>query len=369
MFVDHVVAGSLPAAVPGHAIRSTRLVKSQKQPFDNRRSIMVTRLPCLARGCVFFLLAFGISTFTAQAQQQVVLGASKDNTLVESATGNLSNGAGEFFFAGRTNQSTGSIRRGVIAFNIAGSIPGNATITGVTLTLSMSKTVSGNNTVSLHRATADWGQGTSNAGGNEGGGAPATTNDATWLHRFFNTQFWTTPGGTYASTPSASQTVGAIGFYTWGSTAAMVSDVQQWLTSPSSNFGWVIIGNESAPGTSKRFDTRENKIGANQPKLTVTYTVPNSVEEQNAVTFVLHQNYPNPFNPVTTIGFELAKAGRVSLKIFNLLGQEAATLVDEERSAGSHTVEWDAANFSTGVYVYRLQAGGTVATRKLVLAR
>lgn len=85
--------------------------------------------------------------------------------------------------------------------------------------------------------------------------------------------------------------------------------------------------------------------------------------------FVLQQNYPNPFNPSTTIRFQLAQTGRATLMIFNILGQEAATLVEGNLSAGAHTVQWHAANFSTGVYVYRLEAGGSIATRKLVLAR
>lgn len=301
--------------------------------------------------------------------QVVVIDASKDNTLYESVTGALSNGIGEFFLAGRTNQAAESIRRGLLAFNVAARIPANATITNATLTLSMSKTIGGNQTVNLHRASADWGEGTSDAGGNEGSGAPSTTNDATWLHRFFNATLWGTAGGSFSATPSASQTVGGIAFYTWGSTAGMVSDVQQWLNSPSTNFGWVILCNETAGGTAKRFDTRENTTAANRPKLTVTYTTPNTVDEIVPNTFALHQNFPNPFNPATNITFELAARSRATLKIFNLLGQELATLVDAVHAPGSHTVVWNAAEMSSGVYVYRLEAEGRVATRKLVLAR
>lgn len=315
---------------------------------------------------VFF--GFAVVT-TVFAQSSVTIEASKDNTLYEDAAGATSNGAGENFFVGRSNQLTGSIRRGLLSFNLVGQIPSNATITSVTLMLSMSRSNSGDQTVGVHRVLADWGEGSSNANGNEGGGAPAATNDATWLHRFFNSAVWSSPGATYAPAASASQTVGVAGSYSWGSTSALVSDVQEWLSTPSSNFGWVIIGNESAAGNAKRFDTRENTIVANRPKLTVIYTTTSGVSESTPEKFALHQNYPNPFNPATTIAFELANRSHASLKIFNLLGQEVASLVNAVLPAGAHTVQWSAPEMPSGIYISRLEAVGSVATRKLVLAR
>jgi hypothetical protein len=85
--------------------------------------------------------------------------------------------------------------------------------------------------------------------------------------------------------------------------------------------------------------------------------------------FELYQNYPNPFNPSTTIEFDLPKSGEVSLKVFNILGEEVATLVSERLSTGSYSYEWDASNLASGIYLYRLQAGDYVETRKMVLMR
>jgi hypothetical protein len=82
--------------------------------------------------------------------------------------------------------------------------------------------------------------------------------------------------------------------------------------------------------------------------------------------YSLSQNYPNPFNPSTMISYQLPKALRVSLKVFNTLGQEVAVLVDEEKSAGYHQVRWDAA-LTSGVYFYRLQAGDFVETKKMIV--
>jgi serine protease len=87
------------------------------------------------------------------------------------------------------------------------------------------------------------------------------------------------------------------------------------------------------------------------------------------VTFALEQNYPNPFNLTTNLQFQTADEEFVSLKVFDLLGREVATLVDEERSAGSYKVSWDASRFPSGVYFYRLQAGPFIETKKMVLLK
>jgi len=85
--------------------------------------------------------------------------------------------------------------------------------------------------------------------------------------------------------------------------------------------------------------------------------------------FNLAQNYPNPFNPSTTIEFALPKSAFVTLKIYNLLGEEIATLVWEKREAGVHRVNWDARGLASGVYLYQLEAGKFKQTRKMLLVR
>jgi len=85
--------------------------------------------------------------------------------------------------------------------------------------------------------------------------------------------------------------------------------------------------------------------------------------------FFLEQNYPNPFNPSTVIEFSLPERSFVKLTIMNLLGQEIETLIAEEREAGSYRVKWNAGNFPTGTYFYRLQAGGFAQIKKLILLK
>jgi hypothetical protein len=85
--------------------------------------------------------------------------------------------------------------------------------------------------------------------------------------------------------------------------------------------------------------------------------------------FVLSQNYPNPFNPSTTISFAIPSKAYVTLKVFDIMGREVATIVSEELSAGNYSRQWNAANMSSGIYFYRLQAGSYTETKKLVLLR
>ena len=85
--------------------------------------------------------------------------------------------------------------------------------------------------------------------------------------------------------------------------------------------------------------------------------------------FHLEQNYPNPFNPSTNFSFDLPSRSFVSLKVFDLLGREIATLLSEQLSAGNHTYQWNPKNIPSGVYLYRLQSGAHSETRKLVLLK
>jgi len=98
-----------------------------------------------------------------------------------------------------------------------------------------------------------------------------------------------------------------------------------------------------------------------------------SVEDKNvaepSLTFHLKQNYPNPFNPATTIRYSLAKPGHVTLKIYDLLGQEAATLVSKKQPAGKYEIQWNPVGLPSGVYISRLRAGEFVGVKKLLLLK
>lgn len=199
----------------------------------------------------------------------------RDNTLYESATGSLSNGAGNHLFAGRTAQPDSiSRRRALLAFDIGAGVPAGSIVTSVSLTLHLSLTTTGPTPQELRRVLADWGSAASMAGSNEGAGGAALPGDATWQHTFFNTTFWATPGGAFSPTVSASANIGGFGFHTFNSTPELVADVQDFLDNPSGNFGWVIVGDELFSGTAKRYDSLENPDPSVRPMLTIEFTPP-----------------------------------------------------------------------------------------------
>ncbi|MBK7500951.1 MAG: T9SS type A sorting domain-containing protein [Ignavibacteriales bacterium] len=87
------------------------------------------------------------------------------------------------------------------------------------------------------------------------------------------------------------------------------------------------------------------------------------------IEFSLEQNYPNPFNPATSIQYTISSKQNVQLLVYNVLGKEIATLVNEEKPAGNYEVNFDASKLSSGVYFYQLQAGSFVETKKMILLR
>ena len=234
-------------------------------------------MPGLRGGwCAPSVAALLVSVFTlvhTAAAVQVTVSAARDNTLYEYPDGIFSNGAGDYFFAGRNNQAGPSIRRGVIAFDVASAIPADSTINGVTLTLYMSRTTAGPADVSLHRLTADWGETTTDASGQEGSGANTEPGDASWVHTFYDTQFWATPGGDFLPAVSATTSVNSVGFYSWTG-VGLVADVQSWLNNSAQQFGWILIGDESILHTAKRFNSRTHGTTTRRPQLVIDYTPP-----------------------------------------------------------------------------------------------
>ena len=85
--------------------------------------------------------------------------------------------------------------------------------------------------------------------------------------------------------------------------------------------------------------------------------------------FSLAQNYPNPFNPATTISFNLEKNGKVTLKVYNILGQVVDILIDREMKEGEHKIVWEKQNVASGIYFYKLSANGKTKTRKMLLLK
>ena len=93
------------------------------------------------------------------------------------------------------------------------------------------------------------------------------------------------------------------------------------------------------------------------------------IHDISPTSYSLAQNYPNPFNPVTDIHYSIAHADKVTLRVFNVLGQEVAVLVDGLQTAGLHKVSFDGANLPSGVYIYRLETPNFSSSRKMLLLK
>jgi len=215
-------------------------------------SRLITRLvPYIA---AVTLALTGMQAFAATA----TITPSQDNTLAEELPDNSSGACDSIFSGNIDDQAVPGARRALIQFDIAGQIPPGSTITSVTLSMAVTR---GSNHVDstfyLHPVTVPWVEGVEGCGVRGGGQGEPSTGGATW----------TTMNSSYNATSSGETLVNNTA-PVWGSTAVMVADVQDWLDNPGNSNGWMVIGDEANPTTTRRFDSRE---GANPPSLFVTF--------------------------------------------------------------------------------------------------
>jgi hypothetical protein len=243
----------------------------------------------------FFVLAAIVNLPSTAPADQVILNATRDNTIYREAAGPnaASNGVGDHFTAG-TQGSVSALRRGLVRFDLTG-LPPSIQVDRVALELTFQGPTNMEaqpRVVSLHRLLADWGEGMSNAGAGgspgSGNGANATPGDATWRYQFFDTQPWasynpavaTSGGGDFTSDSSATATVGIdpgvlVVWETFrsGAPSGLIADVEAWLADPASNFGWLLKGDESVSRTARRFYSKDGANAAFHPRLVVDYTI------------------------------------------------------------------------------------------------
>jgi hypothetical protein len=195
------------------------------------------------------------------------LNPAKDNTIWNDTFTELSSGQGPYLFVGANAQL--SVRRALVTFDLPSAVPTNAIVTSASLTVNVSK-ARGTANIDLHKLTKNWGEGASDAGDPGGGGVPAAPGDATWIHNFFNTSSWTTPGGDFSNTVSGTAALGN-GLAEFAD-PQMAADIQAWMSNPATNFGWILKAQiEDSPFTVQRIDSLQNTTPENRPTLKVTY--------------------------------------------------------------------------------------------------
>lgn len=189
----------------------------------------------------------------------------------------LADGSGASLWLSVTGAAAGNLnRRMLMKFDLA-AVPAGSVVKSVTLNL---REIRARDThdVAVHRLLAAWGEGASNSP--QGDGVLAQNGDSTWTDRIYPSTLWATPGGDYAGSPSAVQSIGQVfpATYTYsavlppsGPVPGMIQDVQAWVDAPSSNHGWIFIGVENATQNAKRFGSRNTASPTDRPQLSVTY--------------------------------------------------------------------------------------------------
>ena len=151
----------------------------------------------------------------------------------------------------------------------------------------------------------------------------------------------------------------------------VVADDNSFTSGPPSTNQWVYDLVFTMVGTNPYYCELHGGSGGSGMAGVINVEPPVSVSGDDPVVtkFELNQNYPNPFNPTTAIKYSIPVSGEVTLKIFNSLGEEVATIVNEFRSAGNYEIIFNATDISSGVYYYQLKAGNLVKTKKMLLLK
>jgi hypothetical protein len=224
------------------------------------------------------VLLLVVSAEQSLQADSLTLSAERDATLFEQITPPLASGSGQFLFAGKTLQGLqGQRRRALLRFDLS-AVPRGAAIESVELRLECLQFQGNETAMTLHRVTKGWTEGPSDPTGNEGQGTPALVGDCTWVHASFDGMSggiaWSAAGGDFVTIASASTISPGEGLHVWTG-SGLVADVQAMVDGTLVNEGWILLGDESQPGTARRFASSEDDDTEHlRPALIVMWTLP-----------------------------------------------------------------------------------------------
>ena len=293
--------------------------------------------------CLIFILFVNFNLCFCQIDSIKFI-PTKDNSIFSEGN-NLSDGSGLFMYVGRTNNtSVVQVRRALIRFDVS-TVPVNAQIQSVKLTLTTLKAAGNSITphnFTLHKLLSNWGEGTSNGNGS---GAAATINDATWQNTFYPASNWVISGGDFVNNASATA-VGILNEFTEWSSTQMINDVNTWIANPSANFGWIIRGQEDTRGSAKAFASRE-ALSFYPRTLTIYYSLPpiekayiNEVNPQKQWLEIYNPNQPS----INLANYYLAN-GTSTIQLNNNLILNGNLTLDSSKYT---VIQWSGINQNDG---------------------
>jgi len=127
--------------------------------------------------------------------------------------------------------------------------------------------------------------------------------------------------------------------------------------------------NELAKDLAESVNNQQIIAGGIVPEGDILFKTGNGSNNIEVTTYELFDNHPNPFNPSTKIVYQIPERGNVSLKVYDMLGKEVTTLVEEYRDKGRYEINFDAGNLASGIYIYQLRANNYIATKKMILMK
>jgi hypothetical protein len=245
-----------------------------------------------------------------------------------------------------TNDGNVSIARGLIQFYL-GQIPQNAQIASAKLSLYANPDPTnpnhyGPNSATLRRITTPWHE-----------------TNVTWVTR----PEYTIVNEVHLSTSE---------YYYQDYVDINVKNlVQDMVSNPTSSYGFMLTLDTEIPYRSLNFASSMCLDSTRRPKLVVTYNTVGITSNNNIVPgeYNLYQCYPNPFNPVTNIKYDIPRSSFVTLKVYDIRGNEVATLVNNNQNAGQYIADFNGKNISSGVYYYKITAGSYSSTQKMILIK
>ena len=277
---------------------------------------------------ITFILA-AITLASRVCGDSVTLAPCADTSLFENEPNN-NLGASVSLVSGAN--SSGFRSRELMQFSFTNQIPSNAIIQSVTLTVNVVTVPGGGggtaSVFDMHRLLVSWTEGT----GTGNMGSPANPGETTWNYRFYPDTGWTIPGGQisndFSAVVSAALLWDTIGTYTYASTSNLVTDVQEWVANPGTNFGWMFISeSENVMQTARRIGAREDTNTA--PSLVVQYTVPASLIIQNVEVAggAIQFNFSAPAGQACAVQYKNSLSAGSWLTLTNIAAQPAATNV------------------------------------------